>query len=139
MKERILLFVVLMGLVLLPPCDARAQFQAAYEAQFAYFAQVDDWWTGLAIFNLDGTARSYLVTVFDAYGVDPVAGSVEFSLNRYSQTSSLLSDFIDWGSLPEIGSIWISSTGPFIVDKFTGNNNMGGFSEVQVKATPINQ
>jgi hypothetical protein len=123
-------------LVLFPSFEVRAQMMATHSARFAYFAQGDGWWTGLAIYNSDGVYRDYIMQVYDSSGESVVAGT-SFSLNRYGQRVGMLSSFITSGSLPFQGSIAILSTGPFIADKFTGNSTMGGFSEVQVTATNL--
>ena len=110
--------------------DKVALDEDGYAVTIAYYVVSSGWWTGLAIYNSSSESNSIKVGCLDSTGDVQAAGTL--SLIPYAFEADLLANFMTGGSVPETGSIFISGSAPFIVDRYLGG--AGGFGEIQLEA-----
>ena len=99
-----------------------------YAASFAYADTANEWWCGLAITSQDSSANDFFVGAFDSTGA--VVATGEFTLAEFAQQVDLIGDFMSEGAVAGRISISIFATGPFLADRFQGNDQ-GGFGEIE--------
>ena len=110
--------------------DRVAQEAEGYAVTIAYYTVSSGWWTGLAIYNSSSAANSITLGCLDSDGDVQAAGTL--SLIPYAFSADILANFMSAGTVPSTGSIFISGTGPFLVDRYLGYAS--GFGELQIKA-----
>ena len=99
-----------------------------YAASFAYADTANEWWCGLAITSQDSEDNDFFIGAFDSTGAAVATGV--FTLAEFAQQVDLIGDFMDTGAIDGRISISIFATGPFMADRFQGNDQ-GGFGEIE--------